>query len=941
MALPPPPPPPGSAAAFAAQVEEDIRNGEARRWMRRRGVEEDSQETSETEEEEDDNDPPTPSRSSSSPSPNKHDLTLSNLLTLAEAHKEAALMKKERKERRKRSEDSSEDEEAAVLSPPPTTPASKMGRLRVRSSTGVKTSQTSPLKRRRGSSPTPSSSPSPSVQAPSPSPSPSKRAARNVGKTRRTATALLGLTLSLAGAVSPPSTPPLVATISRLCQEIPDLTLPELVDVSQALRLGTPLLAAAAERAPSTSRVLGPSFNLLSRTVISPLSSAPARAKQPFAALLLSRALEIYPPASDADAAFSPAIPLPPPPRILSTRHSLCIQCSSPLVLRPHRASDSALLLEPSSPAVPAIVAVHSCSVCSAIHAPDHVELLQSGVRLWLWDPDAPAMKVGERVWVTAGFARQARALLLGQAVSPGGFAEMWEGLYGAKRDQGSEEEDEGELSEEEEREEKEDDQDPFRSPSTPRRTSPSSRPFRLRASHVWRSIVLLCCFTSLPPPVNAFATLSRPSTADLVRLANRDLFNGGEQASEACVLEPHSCGVCTRERRVWKKGPASEAEKSNGVKWAGTHAKAAEGFVEHTTLVDGPPVSLAVLDGIQIGHPLCAYPFCPNPPEKHRRTRRFCTSHLSQHTLCGVLGCGRERSYELDGHGDLTEACEMEAHQELWRDWARKKREYEGKGWAGRRRKVGEGVMKYEVVGAVEDTEEEEERDVKPFVEGDGSDGEDEDWEEKAKPSPRVVTTWSLRRTTNLQLLVSACGCPLAWSKFSSGETSSAIISFLSSVYSQQSDSVSFPSYIAYDRACHILRSLASPADFSSSFPSFLRDSRLIVTAFHRQSHPADDALCEEFCNPTPLDGRAPDLVVPFREKRKRRDGKKRERTFERAFNTTAAEQLNSTLSRFAPLLSTMRADNFDFLVHVLLRHRREKAEERVRWEEVKRRAK
>jgi len=140
------------------------------------------------------------------------------------------------------------------------------------------------------------------------------------------------------------------------------------------------------------------------------------------------------------------------------------------------------------------------------------------------------------------------------------------------------------------------------------------------------------------------------------------------------------------------------------------------------------------------------------------------------------------------------------------------------------------------------------------------------------------------LRRTSNLQILVGACGAPLAWTKFSDGETASEVARFLSSVHAQQQGS--FPTYIAYDRACHVLRHALTTG---SPFPPFLSSTRLVVTAFHKLIHPAADAFCDEFCTPTPLDGTAQDLVVPFRPAT--RGGKFRKgssRTFERAFNTS-----------------------------------------------------
>ncbi|GAA5897886.1 hypothetical protein JCM6882_005105 [Rhodosporidiobolus microsporus] len=843
------------------------------------------------------------------------DLTLHDLLSLVKMHKKEALAAKASGEKKKDKRPT-----AAKQAEEPATPSKALGELQLSSPVKL---QASPSKRRRDPSPprTPSSSPGPS---PSLSPSPCKRVAIR----KKSLVGLLPLALSLAGAVKTPSAPPLVATVARLCEEIPNLSLPALVHFSQTLSPNGRILEAASERASVNGRVFGSSLNFLGKTLFSTTSSQPEDA--PLATLLLARALELYP---TTDPTAHPSLPLPLTPRILSTRHVLCVQCSSPLTLRNRKTSDNAFLVDTSSPAVPVVVATHQCGCCGALHAPDHVEIEQAGRRIWIWDDGADVLKVGERVWVTASLARHYRALLIEQAVSPGGFVSFWNGLYAS---------DYASLAFDST--DDDDDEDGYSSP-TPAvhvkegRKNLKQGSFVLRARHIWRAFVLSSCFDAVrtsSSSYTAFASLARPPIEELVAFANRDLF--GTTADEAAsVLPAHSCAVCTRKRRRWKGGPATEQEKAAGVRWAGSHEKEHKDYVEDTKLDKTLAVQLAVCDGIEIGHPLCAYPSCPNPPEAHRRTRRFCTSHLVWHQYCGIVDCERAVSDELDDDGEITEACKLEAHQEAWQRFKKRRKEVQGRGWAGRKRRAG-GRGKYEVMEVDEEVE-----DSAGEGETGGEESGDED-EKKPRLSKRVSHMWSLRRSTNLQLLVGACGTPLAWSKFANGETPSEVLSFLSSAHSQLDSSSasvapSFPSYIAYDRACHVLRSLVAYPSFAGSFPPFLSSSRLIVTAFHRQGHPASDVFCSRFCNPTPLNGEAPDLVVPFREKataKERSNGKGKEktakgpRTFERGFNTTAAEQLNSTLSRFAPLLSTMRANNFDFLVNVFLRHRAEEVRKR-----------
>ncbi|GAA5830099.1 hypothetical protein JCM11251_006876 [Rhodosporidiobolus azoricus] len=934
-----PPPSKPLIERFMEQVEEDIK-----RMRQRRGLvlQDDVEEGDETSSHNDGEGVGSDSDSTTSPSSEclftlpeaDADLTLHDLMRLAKINKEEAI---EAKKAGVRKEDGRiKTAGGAGEDPPLSSPSSAFTSLRLGSPVKA---QISPSKRRRASSSPPRTPPprTPSFSPalwPSLSPSPCKRTALR----KKSLVGVLSVALTLAGAASTgstPSGPPLVATVSRLCEEIPGLSLPALVDLAQSLRPNAHLLEAASERAASNGRTFGSSLNFLGKNLFS-TSATPPRDK-PLATLLLSRALNLYPTPCSSQP-FLPAVPFPPAPRILSTRHTICVQCASPLTLRNRTSSDKAYLADTSSPAVPIVIVAQTCGWCGAVHAPDHVEFVQSGKRLWLWDDGAEAFKVGERVWVAAGLARHYSSLLLEQAVSPGGFAEFWNGLYAS--DAGRPDFD---MSEEDGEEEKEDDGYSSPTPAVhvkPQRKNRKSGPFLLRPRHIWRTFVFFSCFSAIRAPhspYSAFVSLARPPTEELVALANRDLF-GSNREEAARVLAPHACEKCTRKRREWRGGPATEEEKRAGVRYAGSHEDEEKNFVEDTKICKSSSIQLAVCDGIQIGHPLCAYPNCTNPPEAHRRAKRFCDYHQLCRSWCGIVGCERPVSDELDDEADLTEACKINSHQMAWRTWKKRSGELKARGWAGRKKRVDEGI-KYEVVEVGDDGEVSVDED-EARIGGNEADGEE------SKPSrQRLAHMWTLRRSSNLQILVGACGTPLAWAKFAQNEHPSEVVSFLSSAQSQlastdpfspspsSTSAPSFPSYIAYDRACHVLRSLVSSPSFLASFPTFLSSTRLIVTAFHRQGHPASDTFCNKFCNPTPLSGEAPDLVVPFREKKpdgkaRSKGGKAKEkgpRTFERAFNTTAAEQLNSTLSRFAPLLSTMRADNFDFVVHVLLRHRAE----------------
>jgi len=90
-------------------------------------------------------------------------------------------------------------------------------------------------------------------------------------------------------------------------------------------------------------------------------------------------------------------------------------------------------------------------------------------------------------------------------------------------------------------------------------------------------------------------------------------------------------------------------------------------------------------------------------------------------------------------------------------------------------------------------------------------------------------------------------------------------------------------PDYVCIDKACTVLKtSLAN-----GSWEEWKDTTRLIVDAYHYTNHRVADFLCRTYCNPAPLDGSAPNLVIEAEAK----DGTK---YLKRAFNTQASEELN-----------------------------------------------
>ena len=64
---------------------------------------------------------------------------------------------------------------------------------------------------------------------------------------------------------------------------------------------------------------------------------------------------------------------------------------------------------------------------------------------------------------------------------------------------------------------------------------------------------------------------------------------------------------------------------------------------------------------------------------------------------------------------------------------------------------------------------------------------------------------------------------------------------------------------YICIDKACLVLWTCVS----NGSWETWRKTSRLIVDTNHYTNHCVTDNLCHKWCNPAPLDGSAPNLVV------------------------------------------------------------------------------
>ncbi|KAF8871465.1 hypothetical protein BD779DRAFT_1613941 [Infundibulicybe gibba] len=153
------------------------------------------------------------------------------------------------------------------------------------------------------------------------------------------------------------------------------------------------------------------------------------------------------------------------------------------------------------------------------------------------------------------------------------------------------------------------------------------------------------------------------------------------------------------------------------------------------------------------------------------------------------------------------------------------------------------------------------------------------------------------------VETICAPCGVVIAWTKFDKSESPTNILNFLEDIYPTEE---SRPDYICIDKACLLLRSSIA----NGSWDMWSKTSRFIVDSYHYINHRTTDYICRKWCNPAPLNGSAPNLVVIAYDKQGNP-------YYKRAYNTQACEQLNSWLGGFESILKRMTPGNFNWFLH------------------------
>ncbi|KAG8937989.1 hypothetical protein FRC00_006322 [Tulasnella sp. 408] len=404
------------------------------------------------------------------------------------------------------------------------------------------------------------------------------------------------------------------------------------------------------------------------------------------------------------------------------------------------------------------------------------------------------------------------------------------------------------------------------------------------------------------PETAGVFYTLFDPTIKELVIAANQWFVTSQRGILPGALA--HTCKDCTHTKRYRANGPPGQqghavAEQPDGAEGIGLGNPENPDPVADLlhnlpnvqrpeTLVNGDGervVRMAVMDGKEAGHALCNAPTevpCRSPPLDFKQAR-FCDEHSAYNQTCGIVGCHYP---VVQG----SKVCARPTHQEFYQKW---------KARFGR-------TSVYAVSRA------KERRTLNPqaaaLPQAPLPPMPTLPADDPATPADgNVQHTFQATRTHCIQTLTWACGYPIAATKFYVSESESQCANWLRHLFP---DDVSYlrPDYLAYDRACFLLRHLVTQTPNSP----WVQDVRLIVDAWHYIGHCVSDILCRSRCNPAPTDGSQPDLII-----NEEVDGRQVTR---RAFNTEAAEQLNSWLDGYKGTLNRMTDYNFDFVLYCIL---------------------
>ena len=106
------------------------------------------------------------------------------------------------------------------------------------------------------------------------------------------------------------------------------------------------------------------------------------------------------------------------------------------------------------------------------------------------------------------------------------------------------------------------------------------------------------------------------------------------------------------------------------------------------------------------------------------------------------------------------------------------------------------------------------------------------------------------------VETICAPCGAVHAWTLFDKSESPTQILDFLDVVYPTPDVR---PDYICIDKGCRVLHTAIA----NGSWNVWKETTQFIVDSYHYINHRTSDYLCRKWCNPAPLNGSAPNLVI------------------------------------------------------------------------------
>jgi hypothetical protein len=235
-------------------------------------------------------------------------------------------------------------------------------------------------------------------------------------------------------------------------------------------------------------------------------------------------------------------------------------------------------------------------------------------------------------------------------------------------------------------------------------------------------------------------------------------------------------------------------------------------------------PVKMIVMDGIVMGNHHCAFEDCTSELANARRGV-FCRQHEAMRGhLCRVRGCENLKAANI-------QTCLQ--HQELWNVHVRR---------FGLATPLGIRRM-------LRRTEQEN----LPWAQAPVHQVHPHD---EPMPVPAGRNYFVAPRFYCVETICAPCGVVIAWTKFAKAESPSNILNFLDRVYPTVDLK---PDYVCIDKACLVLRHAVA----SERWDEWKDTTRFIVDSYHYINHRTTDYLCRKYCNPAPLNGSAPNLVI------------------------------------------------------------------------------